>query len=294
MPSCRASRRTRWPRFAGALVTAAALVPTRLVTGPPDGWRVVVCDVGQGDAVVLRSGPHRAVLVDTGPDPPLVDRCLSRLGVTDLDAVVLTHFHADHVDGLVGALSGRDVAQVLVGPVREPSPAADAVDRLAARHGIPVVTLHAGDRVTVGELDAEVWSPWRRIGDGSVPNNASLVLAARTGEVDALLLGDVERESAHDLLLRLRREPRMARAAAEFDVVKTPHHGSANLDEGLLAAVAAPVGVVSVGRDNDYGHPSARHLELLRRHGYAVYRTDQRGDVAVVERGAGVAVVTTR
>ena len=103
--------------------------------------------------------PHRAVLVDTGPDPPLVDGCLSRLGVTTLDAVVLTHFHADHVDGLVGALSGRDVAQVLVGPVREPASAADAVDRLAARHGIPVAVLHAGDRVTVGELDAEVWSP---------------------------------------------------------------------------------------------------------------------------------------
>ena len=280
--------------LAGALLTAAALVPTRLLSWPPEGWQVVVCDVGQGDAVVLRSGPHRAVLVDTGPDPPLVDGCLSRLGVTALDAVVLTHFHADHVDGLAGALSGRDVAQVLVGPVREPAPAADAVDRLAARHGIPVAVLHAGDRITVGELDAEVWSPWRHIADGSVPNNASLVLAARTGVVDTLLLGDVERESAHDLLLRLRREPRMAFVAGGFDVVKTPHHGSANLDDGLMAAVAAPVGVVSVGRDNDYGHPAAKHLEVLRRNGYAVYRTDQRGDVAVVERGGGVAVVTAR
>ena len=136
--------------------------------------------------------------------------------------------------------------------------------------------------------------PWRLIADGSVPNNASLVLAARTGEVDALLLGDVERESAHDLLLRLRREPRMAISATQFDMVKTPHHGSANLDEGLMAAVAAPAGVVSVGRDNDYGHPAARHLELLRRHGYAVYRTDQRGDVALVQRGGAVAVVTAR
>ena len=127
-----------------------------------------------------------------------------------------------------------------------------------------------------------------------MPNNASVVLAARTGAVDALLLGDVERESAHDLLLRLRREHRMALAAGGFDVVKTPHHGSANLDEGLMAAVAAPVGVVSVGEDNDYGHPAPRHLDVLRRHGYAVYRTDQRGDVALVEHGEGVAVVTGR
>ena len=97
----------------------------------------------------------------------------------------------------------------------------------------------------------------------------------------------------NDLLLRLRREPRMALAAAGFDVVKTPHHGSANLDDDLMAAVAAPVGVVSVGKDNDYGHPAPRHLEVLRRDGYAVYRTDQRGDVAVVERADGSVVVVT-
>ena len=277
-----------------ALVVAAALVPTRTVTWPPDGWRVVVCDVGQGDAVVLRSGPHRAVLVDAGPDPPLVDRCLSRLGVTTLDAVVLTHFHADHVDGLSGAVDGRTVAQLLVGPVREPAAAADQVDGVARAHGIPVAVLHAGDRLDVGEVTAAVWSPSRRIADGSVPNNASLVLAARSGTVDALLLGDVEREAAHDLLLRMRREPSMALAATGFEVVKTPHHGSANLDDDLMAAVAAPVGIISVGKDNDYGHPSPHQLDVLRHNGYAVYRTDQRGDVAVVERRGVVAVESAR
>ena len=86
----------------------------------------------------------------------------------------------------------------------------------------------------------------------------------------------------------------MAIAASGFEVVKTPHHGSANLDDDLMAAVAAPVGVISVGEDNDYGHPAPRHLDVLRRHGYAVYRTDQRGDVALVERGGAVAVVTAR
>ena len=277
-----------------ALVVAAALVPTRTVTWPPDGWRVVVCDVGQGDAVVLRSGPHRAVLVDAGPDPPLVDRCLRHLGVTTLDAVVLTHFHADHVDGLSGAVDGRSVAQLLVGPVREPAASADQVERVARAHGIPVGVLHAGDRLALGEVSAAVWSPARRIPDGSVPNNASVVLAARVGTVDALLLGDVEREAAHDLLLRMRREPAMALAATQFEVVKTPHHGSANLDDDLMAAVAAPVGVISVGKDNDYGHPAPHHLDVLRGNGFAVYRTDQRGDVAVVEHRGVVAVETER
>ncbi|MGG5257504.1 ComEC/Rec2 family competence protein [Phycicoccus avicenniae] len=280
--------------FGVVALVGAVLVPTRVVTWPPDGWRVVVCDVGQGDAVVLRTGPGRAVLVDAGPDPPLVDGCLDRLGVRTLDAVVLTHFHADHVDGLAGALRGRTVLRLLVCPVREPEQGAAAVDRMARDAGVPVTALHAGDRLTLGELDAVVWSPWRRIGEGSVPNNASVVLAAHTGGVDALLLGDVERESAHDLLLRLRRDPAMSAAARGFELVKTPHHGSANLDDELMAAVRAPVGVISVGADNDYGHPTAEHLALLRRLGYAVYRTDQRGDVALVEHGGEVRVVTTR
>ena len=86
----------------------------------------------------------------------------------------------------------------------------------------------------------------------------------------------------------------MTAAAHGFELVKTPHHGSANLDPDLMAAVRAPVGVVSVGADNDYGHPTPAHLALLRRLGYAVYRTDQRGDVALVEDRAGVRVVTTR
>ncbi len=279
----------------GALLLGGALLlPTRVATWPPDGWRVVVCDVGQGDAVVVRSGPGRAVLVDAGPDPPLVDGCLDRLGVDTLDAVVLTHFHADHVDGLAGAFRGRTVRQVLVTPVREPATGAAAVDRVARDHGVTVTALRAGDRVDLGELHAVVWSPWRRIAEGSVPNNASVVLAVRTGGVDALLLGDVEREAAHDLLLRLRRDPTMSVAAHGFELVKTPHHGSANLDDDLMAAVRAPVGVVSVGRDNDYGHPTTAHLALLRRLGYAVYRTDQRGDVALVESDGAVRVVTTR
>ena len=115
------------------------------------------------------------------------------------------------------------------------------------------------------------------------------------GEVDVLLLGDVEREAAHELLLRLRRDGSMAGAAERFDVVKTPHHGSANLDAGLMAAVRAPVAVVSVGKDNDYGHPTSAHLTMLARNDYAVHRTDRDGHVAVVEDGRGrLSVVTSR
>ena len=276
-------------------VLVAAVLPTRVVTWPPDGWRIVFCDVGQGDAAVVRTGPGRALVVDAGPDPPAVDGCLDSLGVEVVDAVVLTHFHADHVEGLPGVLDGRRVGQVLTSPVAEPAHQVREVESWTRADGIPTSALAAGDRLTFGEVRAEVWAPVRRIDAGSVPNNASVVLAVHVGEVDALLLGDVEREAAHDLLLRLRRDGTMAGAAERFDVVKTPHHGSANLDAGLMAVVRAPVAVVSVGRDNDYGHPTSAHLTMLARNGYAVHRTDREGHVALVEDGGGrLGVVTAR
>ena len=145
----------------------------------------------------------------------------------------------------------------------------------------------------------------RRLGvaySGGVDSSVLLGLAARvlgSADVVAVLgvsasLAGAEREAAHDLLLRIRREPSMATTARGFELVKTPHHGSSNLDDELMASVRAPIGVISVGADNDYGHPSPRHLDVLRRNGYAVFRTDQRGDVAVVRRGGEVVVVTSR
>jgi competence protein ComEC len=265
-----------------AVLVLAAAAPTSAVTWPPHGWRFVACDVGQGDALVLATTPGHAVLVDAGPDPASVNACLRRLGVRVLDSVVLSHFHADHVDGLPGALAGREVREILASPVREPAYQWTEVHAWAAARGIPVHDLVAGNRLSWPGVSADVWWPARRIAAGSVPNNASVVLAVRSGPVDLLLLGDVEREAAHALLLQLRRDPAMGAQAAGFDVVKVAHHGSGNLDEGLLAELRAPLAVVSVGADNDYGHPSPRALEVLRRNGYAVLRTDQRGDVAVV------------
>lgn len=294
----------RWlGRFAlakplGALVvvslTGAMALPTRVVTWPPQGWQVVFCDVGQGDAAVIRTGPQRALVVDAGPEPAAVDGCLDSLGVTVVDAVVLTHFHADHVDGLPGVLGGRTVGQVLVSPIAEPSYQAGEVTKWTRARGIPVSPVAAGDRLSFGDVTAQVWAPVRRIAAGSVPNNASVVLAVHVGEVDALMLGDVEREAAHDLVLRMRRDPQMASAAMQFDVVKTPHHGSANLDATLMSAVRAPVAVISVGKDNDYGHPTAAHLAMLRGDGYTAYRTDQRGNIAIVQHGDRLEVVTAK
>ncbi len=272
------------PVLGGLLVLVCAFAPVRPVLWPPTGWVFVACDVGQGDALVLRSGPGRAVLVDAGPDPALVDRCLRRLGIRALDAVVLTHFHADHVDGLAGALDGRPTRLVLASPVRDPPEGSSDVGRVAAAHRVPVVETWAGDDLALGEVRSRVLWPSRRISAGSVANNASVVLDVRVGGLRLLLLGDVEREADAAIAANLPVD------GPAFDVVKVAHHGSANLDGALWQRIRGRVAVVSVGADNDYGHPAPSTMTMLARLGYSVWRTDRRGDIAVVTEDGRVGV----
>jgi competence protein ComEC len=275
------------------LLTLAASWPTGGLTWPPANWRMVACDVGQGDALVLASGVGHAVVVDVGPDPDAIDGCLSRLHVQVLDAVVLTHFHADHVDGLPGALRGRIVRQILTSPVLDPGLQVREVQGWAAASGVPVQPLYPADRLRWGSVQAEVLWPARVIHEGSVPNNGSVVMSVDIGGLRALMTGDVETVSAHQVLLALRRDPTYL-GTRGFDVIKVPHHGSRLQDPALLAEVRAPVALIGVGAGNTYGHPAQRTLDLLRADGSEVFRTDQRGDIAVARTSDGTVLVSTR
>ena len=277
----------------GVALAVLFLLPTRWLTWPPQGWEVVACDVGQGDAIAVRSGPSSALLVDAGPDPAAVVRCLVGLGVRSLDGIVLTHFHADHVDGLPAVLQRWPTAVVLVSPVADPPDRAERVATWARTRGIRLQPVWAGDTIRVGAVTAHVWWPARRVDSGSVPNNASVVLTVTAGSVDALLLGDVEREAGRQVLRELQTTPG-AVPAGGFDVVKVAHHGSANGDPTLIDWARAPVALVSVGAGNTYGHPAPSTLTTLRRAGFIVWRTDQRGTVAVVDGPDGVGVSAER
>jgi competence protein ComEC len=273
------------------LLVLAVLVRPPTPGWPPDGWVMVACDVGQGDALVLRAGPGAGVVVDAGPDPAAVDACLDRLEVTSVPLVVLTHFHADHVDGLAGIADGRRVGAIETTPLADPP---DGVaDVTAVARGIGLVPARApyGVPRTVGDLTLQVLWPTAQAptvgpGDGSTANNASVVLLVQVRGVRLLLCGDIEPEG----------QAALARAfpGLRVDVLKVPHHGSRYQDLDLLASLGARLALVSVGADNDYGHPAPGTLAALAGTGARVLRTDVDGDLVVVERDGRLAAVTRR
>lgn len=246
---------------------------------PPPGWVMVACDVGQGDATVLQAGPGDAVVVDAGPDPTPVDRCLDRLGVQRVRLMVFTHAHADHVDGWPGVRDGRRVDQVAVGPTG--GPGGTSVPRHVAA---------PGESFTVGAVTAEVLWPvatgpvTASGGESPAANNASVALLAEVRGVRMMLTGDLEPD-AQDRLLR--EHPELS-----ADVMKMPHHGSARQSSRFFEAVGARLATISAGEGNDYGHPAAAALALLREQGMRWWRTDTDGDIAVVERDGRLTVVT--
>ncbi|GAA3132248.1 ComEC/Rec2 family competence protein [Planomonospora alba] len=283
-------RRLRW--VAGALAAGALavvlLVAPAVARWPPEGWLLVVCDVGQGDALLVAAGPGRAVVVDAGPDPVRVDRCLRAMEVEEVPLVVLTHPHSDHVGGLDGVFRGRRVGAVLLGPGEEGKetaglrgdPARRRVVRWTARPGMSWAL--GPSRLTVlGPPEGAV--PARGGGEGTEVNNASVVLHVRWAAGAALLSGDAETEAQEELLRR---------GLPPADVLKVAHHGARRQHPGFLAAVRARAALISVGAENGYGHPSAETLTRLNLLGMRIHRTDLSGDLAVVARGGGLAVVS--
>ena len=285
-----AARRPIVRRLVAVVSVGAVLgaLPVRLFAAgwPPPGWLIVACAVGQGDAIVLPAGAGRAVVVDAGPEPNAVDHCLRRLGVRQVVLFVVSHFHIDHIGGVAGVFRGRTVVAVVTPTWPEPVGGRAAVARAAAASHAPVYAVAPGWSYAVGGLRLTVFGPVEPLhGTNSDPNNNSLVVGARVQGRSVLLPGDAETEEQQELLTAL------GPAALRADVLKVAHHGSAYQEPQFLDAVDPAVALVSVGADNDYGHPNAALLARLSQGGTRVLRTDQGGDLAAVAAGSGLAVV---
>ncbi|MFW7415659.1 ComEC/Rec2 family competence protein [Demequina sp. SO4-18] len=262
-------------RRAAAVVGACALLGVGLgiarEAAPPvmEGWEIAMCDVGQGDMILLRSAPDAAVVIDTGPPGGGAAACLRRHGVVRVPLLVLTHPHQDHDGAVVSVLSQASVEAAWVAAAGADGPAA----RVLAGAGVAVEVPASGRQDQEGAVLLTVLSTDHER-EHVDSNDSSVVVHALVGETTVLSLGDLEGRGQRALTQRLG-------ASLSVDVVKVAHHGSADQIPELAALIDAPVALVSAGRDNPHGHPTPEALALYGAHARAVLRTDVCGDIHV-------------
>ncbi|MDR3052764.1 MAG: DNA internalization-related competence protein ComEC/Rec2 [Coriobacteriales bacterium] len=265
--------------LAGALLCVALLNSSGAlaITGP----QVVVMDIGQGDAILVRNGGH-TVLIDTGASSSALIQALGRNNITRLDAVVLTHLDTDHygaLEALVGLVATDHIffAQGLTSA--QPQHAAISTARELTR-GSPPEELRQGDRITVGTGFAltVVW-PDTPVAEGSNPESVCLLLGYdhnNDGADDSqmLLTGDAEAPELTQIMGDGLLE--------EVTILKVGHHGSRDaVTTQQLLDMRTELAFISVGANNRYGHPTQETLEALEGAAVTVYRTDLNGDITV-------------
>jgi competence protein ComEC len=268
------ARRVRGWGLAAVTVACSVAVVAPTVLGIartprlPD-WDVVACDVGQGDMLLLRTATDSAVVVDVGRPSGASAECLARHGVRSVDLLVLTHPDSDHDGDTAALLSAVRVKQAWVSPVASTA----ASTALLARHGVPVSLASEGTGATHGPVTIRVLAPPPSV-SGASDNDASIVLMADAGGTTVLALGDLELEGQERLI-------RSLPSHVVVDVVKIAHHGSASQSPELAERLQARVGILSVGADNRYGHPTPAAIALYEPRVGVLLRTDMCGDILV-------------
>lgn len=287
MPAIR--NRTRWGVALVLLLLNAAVWAPALAPAP--SMTLTMLDVGQGDALVIRTPRGHVLLVDAGPRTPeddagrrVVVPFLRAQGINRVDALLLTHPDEDHIGGAETVLEREPVGRLLVSGIPGDSATYARVLEEARARGVPIVRLAHGQSLDFGDgVVGEVLNP---SGAGEpTHNNGSLVVRLRYGGTSALLTGDAE----------LGAEEEMERTVGDLhaDLLKVGHHGSrTSTSEGFLDAVQPRAALVSVGRHNLFGHPSPVVLDRLAAHHIPVLRTDQDGAITAISDGSAFHITT--
>lgn len=258
-------------------------------TAEDSALRVIFFDVGQGDSILIDTPLGRQILVDAGPDNAILEKLDKYLAWNDksIDVIVLTHPHADHLDGFIAVLKRYEIKEVwLTGVVHTSSVYLEFLNLIKEKN-ISAKTIivcekessagNCGNTMSIEDgMDITFLWPDSDISQRRVDNlnNTSIVFRLVYGENSFLFTGDAEAEVLERIILL------SAGEQIQSDVLKVAHHGSVDgLNKNFLDIIAPAYAVISVGRDNTYGHPSLRTVRYLERLGAEILRTDEHGDI---------------
>jgi competence protein ComEC len=271
------------PSETAADLPTATVIQAQVPITANQPFRFHFIDVGQGDAILIQTTEGRNILVDGGDTDTGVVGYLQSVGVQQIDLMIATHPHADHIGGLVQALRAFPVAKVVTnGEAHTTEVYEDFLDAIADAQA-EYVEVKRGDVLQVGNLNLNVLNPVANT-DPDLNEN-SIVLQFTDGQTTYLMMGDAGASTERAL--------RRSGMPLKANILKVGHHGSSGGSTmAFLREVAPEVAVYSAGVNNTYGHPAPETIRSLNRVGATIYGTDVNGTIVVQDTAQGYEVQT--
>lgn len=258
------------------------------INGNQPTLKVTYMDVGQADSILIQIPNGKNILIDAGnnEDSEMITSYLKKQGVRRLDVVIGTHPHEDHIGSLDNVIQTFEIGQVIMPKVTTNTQTFKEVLTAIQTKGLKIKEAKAGLKLELGsteaespQISAEILAP--KSSQYEDMNNYSVVLRLIYGQNAFLFTGDAEDVSENELLA--------STSSLKADVLKIGHHGSnSSTSQEFLTRVSPKYAVISVGKDNTYGHPTPSTLERLKKSGVEVYRTDELGTIIAESNGTEI------
>lgn len=245
---------------------------------------VMVIDVGQGDSILITLGADDVMLIDAGEakDAQAVKEELDERGITQIDVLVATHPHADHIGGMAEIINDYEIGCIYMPDMQSDSKTYESFLNTIHAKQVPILEAYAGESFALGSAACTIVSPAQDADKDA--NNESVMMMLDYLDSEFLFMGDAEEWAEEQIL--------SAGYNIDADVLKVAHHGSyTGTSEAFLKAVSPDYAIISCGKDNKYGHPHEETLELLNEYSINTLRTDVSGDVLFVSDGYNIQTV---